>query len=162
MPLPPVQTTEKPKLSKAILKDHNILFSEGVHNGEELDGWLLPIRDRLIRLRRQLPKDAKELFIKELEKFRSEGQDRENAFEEDWSLTPPETPAEPVYFKRDRYQDHIPVEKIDTEIIACRNIAKEARLWRTRNDLEPRWTDFFQKNFFRAYYDVHNHSTPDE
>lgn len=149
--------TRKPKLSRKQLEDYNIFFYESVCKDEELDEWLISIRNQLIRLRRELPDDAKQVFAKQLNIFRASGQDSAEAFESGWSLMPPVTPAEPTYFSRTEYQkDGSEIRSIDNEIIECRKIANKALRWRDRNEQEGRWTTFLQNYFFRAYYDVYD------
>ena len=153
----PAGTIQKPKLSKKILEDQGIFFDEKVRNGGDLEGWICPIRERLVYLRTQLPKDAKEKFTKELEAFRRSGQDNEKAVEEGWSLEPRATQAGSVY-SEEWYRPDRAVKKIGLEIDTCRKAAKYARQCRERNEMEPKWQEFLQKDFFKAFHNSHNNS----
>ena len=157
----PAEATQKPKLSRKTLEAYGIIFDEKVYNGESLDKWLRPIRERLIRLRRKLPKDAKRKFTKELEVFRRSGQDSEDAIREGWSLEPVETQLESVY-SEEWYQQDPSVKKIKIEINACRKAAKNARQSRERNEMEPAWARFLQDYFFRSFHKVHTDSNRHE
>lgn len=153
----PAETTQKPKLSRTILEDQGIFFDEKVCNGDSLDEWICPIREQLIRLRRQLPEDARKKFTKELKTFRRSGQDSKDAVEKGWSLEPLENQAESVYFDKWCGQDPS-VKKIEVEIDACMRVAILARQWRKRNEMEPRWQAFLQKHIFKAFHDVQKNS----
>jgi hypothetical protein len=156
------EETQKPKLSKKLLGDCGIFFYESVCGDEDLDEWLISIRDQLIRLRRKLPDDVEEEFAEELDIFRTSGQDSAEAFESGWSLMPPDTQSEPAYFRRRVNETDPSVKRIDIEINVCRRIATEARLWRVRNEQESTWVSFLQEHFFRPYYKVHNNPNSHE
>ncbi|KAF2623082.1 hypothetical protein BU25DRAFT_350842 [Macroventuria anomochaeta] len=85
------KANQKPSLSKSGLQSHGIHFIEKVHRFEELEDWIQPISYQLTRKRKNPPKEANKCFRRELRKFQASGQDRDEAFEGDWSLGPGKT-----------------------------------------------------------------------
>jgi len=153
---------EKPKLSEEILNTNNIYFFQDPHGSEDLEDWIRPIREQLVRLRNQLPRTAKSGFAKELEGFQCSGQDSEEACPETWSLEPRETEQESVYVMNNGFTTGSSLKKIKEEMKDCAKIVKSAKKLRRRNEQECRWMDFLQHHFFKSFDKVHGDSNSHE
>lgn len=148
----------KPNLSRKTLEAHNIFFCEHVCNSEELEDWIQPIREQLIRLRKKLPIKAKSQFAKELKAFRSSGQDSKEAFRDEWSLKPLENEAESVYVEGKGFRKDRSIGKIKNEIGACEEIKGDAIYLCGRDEKEPSWMKYLQAHFFKKFHEVHGPS----
>jgi hypothetical protein len=136
----PDKIDQKPSLSKSGLESHGIHFIEKVHRFEELEDWIQPISRQLTRRRKQHPKEANKCFKRELKEFQASGQDRDEAFEDDWSLEPGKTEEGLAY-----------LEQV-SEMEICQQAAKKVRRWRERNENEPKWTHFFLQYIFEDFF----------
>ncbi|ORY15326.1 hypothetical protein BCR34DRAFT_184004 [Clohesyomyces aquaticus] len=151
---------EKPKLSRQRLRQHNVSFYEKVHDGDELPEWLSDVRGRLISVRRKQPVKRKKEIEKELGKFHDSGHDSGKAINEGWSLKPLDTDADSAYYDRVGRDPH--ARKVDKEFDKCAAIAKEARAYREKNEMEPRWAHFLQDYFFKNFETIYTEPNPSE
>lgn len=136
----PKNSSQKPSLTRSGLQNHGIHFDERVHRFEDLEDWMQPICYQLTRSRKQPPKEAKEGFKEESERFRTSGQDCDEASRDEWSLEPTEEGSDSA--------------AQESEIEDCQQAAKKVRRWRERNENESKWTHFFREKIFKDFSDL--------
>lgn len=140
----------KPKLTKELLQDNGIFFSEDVCSSKDLPDEIRPIRELLICFGKRLPTTAKAKFEKELNAFKKSGQDSEEAFREFCSLEPLVFGKESVYVDRQMFgKDQF--KCIQDEIAECEKNAKEAIELRIREEREPGWMHFLRNHLFKQF-----------
>jgi hypothetical protein len=148
----------KPELNRKQLQRHSIEFIEKVSSRGELDTWLQEICSTVTLLQGHFQSATRETFKIELERFRLDGQDRDDAHEQGWCLEP-DTNSD--YLQREKNttcaveEDHLKPEN-------CQKALKALRWCRVRNENEEKWTQELCEHVFWDFFKTNGGSTSSE
>lgn len=139
---------QKPYLDRELLKNHGIRFRERTTNAaDELRPWLRPLFHSLTRIPDRFPRDLKDTFEEELERFEDEGQDRNNADRRTWCLGPIENSNQ----SDGKLRTDSAVKKTRNKLAVYQQAAREMQQYRVMNENESKWVTILSRHIFLDY-----------